>query len=280
MERVAAPRITAGQEREFYDRQYAPFLALPDHALRCTRATLLADLDNPARAIYERRRLYRAVIEVLLSLDPAGKRVLEYGCGTGDWGLMLAGEGAHATLLDLSPVAIEVCKRRAEASGVAERVRCIARDASDLTCFADEEFDLIFAGAALHHTLKYPNALEELARVIRRGGCLVLAETYGNNPLLNLARRARWRLHREAAEQGEDILISDRELDGLRRHFRRVEVRPMNLLAMAKRLFRGRFEHRAVRALVRSLEAADSVLLRLARALRRYCGEVLVIAER
>lgn len=272
--------ITAGQEREYYDRHYAQFLTLPDHALRCTRATLLADLDNPARPIYERRRLYRAAMDVLLSLDPAGKRVLEYGCGTGDWGLMLAGEGAEATLLDLSPVAIEVCRRRAEASGVADRVRGVARDASDLSCFADGEFDLIFAGAALHHTLKYPNALEELARVTKQGGCVVLAETYGNNPLLNVARRLRWRLQGEAAEQGEDILIGERELDLLRRHFRRVEVRPMSLLAMAKRLFRGQFEHSAVRALVRTLEAADSLLLRVVPPLGRYCGEVLVIAER
>jgi hypothetical protein len=54
----------------------------------------------------------------------------------------------------------------------------------------------------------------------------------------------------------------------------------MNLLAMAKRLFRGRFHIASVRGVVYSLEAIDSVLLRIAPLLRRYCGEVMVIARK
>jgi SAM-dependent methyltransferase len=184
------------------------------------------------------------------------------------------------SLLDLSPVAIRIGLRRAAANGVADRVRGFARDAADLRCFADAEFDLVYASAALHHTMKYPNALAELVRVLRPGGKLILAETYGNNRLLNWLRRVRWRLSRQPDDAGEEIILGDRELDVLRLHFRRVEVVPMNLLAMAKRLFRGQFGSPAVRGVMRCLESADAFLSTLVPALQRYCGEALVVAEK
>jgi SAM-dependent methyltransferase len=206
--------------------------------------------------------------------------VLDYGCGTGDWGLFMASEGARVTCLDLSSAAMMVVGRRAKAGGVADRVRTCARDASDLSCFGDGEFDLVYASAAVHHTLKYPNAFAELIRVIRPGGKLILAETYGNNPLLNLARRLRAKAANEPEDAGEEIILSDREIALLRREFREVQVRPMNLLAMGKRFFRGRFTSPMVRTVVGAMEATDAVLLRTAPFLGRYCGEVVVIAQK
>ncbi len=220
------------------------------------------------------------MLQELLAEPPSGCSVLDYGCGLGEWGVLMATEGARVALLDLSPVAIEIGLRRAAANGVAGLVRGFARDASDLSCFRDAEFDLIYASAALHHTLKYPNALAELLRVLRPGGKLVLAETYGNNPILNGMRRLRWRLSRQPEEAGEDIILSDRELDLLRRHFSRVDATPMNLLAMAKRLCRGRFHARPVRAIMGGLETVDFRLLKVFPSWRRYCGEVLVVAQK
>ena len=259
---------------------YAQFLALPDGDLICNRQTLARDLDNPAHPIYERRRLYQRIMTILLAESVEGIKVLDYGCGTGDWGLMLAGEGAQVSFLDLSAAAIRVVLRRASASGVQARVRGFARDASDLSCFADAEFDVIYASAAVHHTLKYPHALEELLRVLRPGGKLVLAETYGNNRLLNRVRRARWRWSGQPDEAGEEIILDERHIELLRPHFERLDVQPLNLLAMAKRLFRGRFTNRGVRFLVGALETIDAALLAAVPALRRYCGEVIVIGRR
>jgi ubiquinone/menaquinone biosynthesis C-methylase UbiE len=272
--------ITADQERGFYDSVYARHLSLPDSALVCNRQTLAADLANPARSIYERRRLYGTVLKVLLAESVSGQRVLDYGCGTGDWGLMLAGEGANVTLLDLSPVAVDLALRRAAVSGVGTRVQGIARDASDLSCFRDAEFDLIYASAAVHHTLKYPHALDELLRVLRPGGKLILAETYGNNRLLNSLRRLRWKFSRQPDEAGEEILFGDAHIDLLRSKLQEVTLIPLSLLAMAKRFFRGRFTTKAVRWMVGSLELADTALLKMCRPLRRYCGEIVVIARK
>jgi ubiquinone/menaquinone biosynthesis C-methylase UbiE len=272
--------ITADRERGFYDGLYAQYLSLPDSALICNRRTIEADLANPAKSVYERRRLYGTILRILLAESIAGQSVLDYGCGTGDWGLMLASEGANVTLLDLSPVAIELALRRARVNDVAERVRGIARDASDLSCFRDDEFDLIYASAAVHHTLKYPNALDELLRVLRPGGRLVLAETYGNNQVLNLLRRFRWKVSAQPDEAGEEILFNNVHIDLLRARLGDVKLYPLSLLAMVKRLFRGKFSSRSARLLVGSVEIADAILLKACPPLRRYCGEVVVIARK
>ena len=270
--------ITADQERRFYDRDYARHLTLPDHALRLDRRTLLADLSDPRKAIYERRLLFRMTFDYLDPADLKDVAVLDYGCGAGDWGVWMATEGARVTFLDLSPVAVELALRRAGASGVAGRVGGEARDASDLSGVADGAFDLIFASAAVHHTLKYENALEELVRVLKPGGRLVLAETLGDNRLLNLARRIRARWARQSEDAGEEIIVGRREIGLLRARFRIVDVRPVNLLAMGKRLLRGRFAHPASRLAMSVLESADRNLLRVWPSLARYCGEALIIA--
>ncbi len=274
----ATVSIEVHQEREFYDDAYAEHLAVEGDALACDREILERQFNDPASPMYERRRLYQGALDRILEALPRCRNVLDYACGTGEWGVMMATEGAQAALLDLSPVGVEIGLRRARASGVGDRVRGFACDAGDLSCFADGEFDLIYAGAAVHHTMKYPNALAELLRVLKPGGLLVLAEGYGNNPVLNAARRLRARVSGEPEEAGEGIIFSDGDVETLRRHMSRVDITPLNLFAMTKRLFRGRFESPTVRGVMRLLEALDAAVLRLAPFLKRYCGELVVAA--
>ncbi len=269
---------TSSAERDFFDAHYKQFLALPDHALRVDRAILELTLDDPAHPSYERRRLLRAAIAALEAEPLAGRAVLDYGCGPGDMGIWMATEGARVTLLDLSPAAIELVERRGRASGVT--VRGIAADASRLDMLAGASFDLVYAAAALHHTMKYPGAVEELARIMKPGGRLVLCETWGGNPLLSQARKLRAKLSHEAEEQGEEIVMSWKVLEDLKPHFKDIQVSQQNLLAMGKRLLRGRFTSGAARAVVRGLELVDAALLTIAPPLRNWCGEAIITARR
>ena len=63
-------------------------------------------------------------------------------------------------------------------------------------------------------------------------------------------------------------------------YFSEVLVETGNLLAMGKRLLRGRFEKRWARAVVRTLERMDGALLTLAPPLRNWCGEAVITARR
>src|ERR1035441_4824892 len=65
--------------------------------------------------------LSRATMRALETEPLRGRRILDYGCGPADFGLWLATEGADVTLLDLSPVAIELAVKGAHASVVAVR---------------------------------------------------------------------------------------------------------------------------------------------------------------
>jgi len=270
--------ITSDREREFYDGQYARFLTLPDHALRVNRRVLEGNLEDPRQPFFERRLLYGAAMRALEAEPVAARLVLDYGCGPADFGLWLATEGASVTLLDVSPAAIDLALRRARASSIA--VRGIAADACHLPMLHDAEFDLVFACAALHHTLKYPGAVEELARVMKPHARLVLCETWGGNPLLNAARKLRGLAAGEREEQGEGIFFSRHELKMLEPFFERIRVEHLNLTAMAKRLLRGRFERLWARSLIHGLEAIDRVVLALAPPLRNWCGEAVITARR
>jgi SAM-dependent methyltransferase len=270
--------ITSDQEREFYDGQYAQFLTLPDHALRIDRNVLQGSIENPSHPFYERRRLYRASMRALDAAMAPGKRVLDYGCGPADFGLWLATEGADVTLLDLSPAAIELGLKRAHASGVA--VRGICADARQLNMLHDGEFDVVFASAALHHTLKYGGALDELARIMKPGAHLVLCEGWGGNPLLNTARKIRAAIAGEKEDQGEGIILSRKEVNSLTPFFADIRVDTLNLFAMGKRLLRGRFEMASARNLVHALESIDSVVLAMAPPLHNWCGEAVITGRR
>ena len=270
--------ITPDQERYFYDHEYRKFLSVPNDALRIDRGVLEKNLSNPSHPFYERSKLYRGAMRALEFEPLKGRKILDYGCGPADFGVWMATEGADVTILDISPVAIQLGLKRAESSGV--RVRGVAANAVSLPMFSNGEFDTVFACAALHHTLKYPGAVEELARVMKPNALLVLCETWGANPLLGLARRFRATAAQEPKEQGEAIILSPSELRLLYSHFDSIHPEFMNLFAMAKRYFRGAFGNCFVRSFVHLLEQLDSDVLATFPAFRAWCGEVVITARR
>jgi hypothetical protein len=122
--------------------------------------------------------------------------------------------------------------------------------------------------------------VEELARIMKPGARLVLCETWGGNPLLNTARKLHAALIGEAAEQGEEIILSRAELRALDPYFSGIHAETGNLLAMGKRLLRGRLERAWARGLVRGLERVDGALLKVMPPLRNWCGEAVITARR
>jgi hypothetical protein len=69
-------------------------------------------------------------------------------------------------------------------------------------------------------------------------------------------------------------------LQALDPFFAELRVEPLNLLAMAKRLLRGRLERPWARTALRRLETIDSALLAVVPPLRNWCGEAVVTGRR
>src|SRR5579875_2285685 len=79
--------------------------------------------------------------------DPASfQRVLDAGCGTGDWLIMVAKAYPSISLLigiDISKRTVNYAQAQAEAEGVSDRVEFHIMDALRGLDFADDYFDLV-----------------------------------------------------------------------------------------------------------------------------------------
>ena len=252
------------EERAFHDERYAGHAPLRMD----TRLTFRDSIAPPflpggsPRGVTQLR-----AYEVLLREGIEGKQVLDYACGLGKWSVHLAQLGGRVSGFDLSGVAIEHARNRAEHNGL--QIRFDQANAAELP-YEEGEFDIVVGVAALHHVIKYPGTAGELLRVLRPGGLVVFTENWGHNPLLELGRR----LSMLELEGAGDVILTEAAIREWASGFSRVEIEPYSLLLMAKRAFPRRYR------LLSALHTLDEELLRLVPALRRYCGECVIVLRR
>jgi SAM-dependent methyltransferase len=117
-------------------------------------------------------RLERAVVFDLAG-RLEGRDVLDVGCGDGAYALTAARAGARVIGLDRSAAALGAARARAKEEGLAVDLQ--VGDATDLP-FPAARFDVVFAVTVLCFVEQPPQAVAEMARVLRPGGMLVLGE--------------------------------------------------------------------------------------------------------
>jgi SAM-dependent methyltransferase len=208
----------------------------------------------------------RPAFEQLGDLD--GKRILDYGCGHGMASIVFARRGGIVTGFDLSEEYIKEAAQRAKANRV--EVDFQLADAESLP-FEKESFHIVWGCAILHH-LDLLQAGRELFRVMKPNGIAVFCEPWGENPLLNLARK---RLPYPGKDRTVDEHpLRNEDLQPLREIFPSVQVRGFQLLAMLRRFFRreGRMGG--------FLDRWDSRLLKRFPQLEKWCRYVVITLGR
>ena len=123
----------------------------------------------------------------LLSRVAAGERVLDLGCGAGEFAAALAAEGAEVLGADVA----EEPLRRARAAHPGLRLCLLEHEAR--WQLRDAQFDAVWAGEVIEHVADTSAWLSELRRVLRPGGRLLLSTpSLGPRQLLlaALSRRA------------------------------------------------------------------------------------------
>lgn len=130
------------------------------------------------------RRTYAGQIRVDVRAERArrliqprpGTRVLEMGCGDGEFTRRIAHWAAHLTAVDLSSGLIEVARRQAHCGSVDFLV-------ADVTCLPlpGASFDACVGISILHHVPLMP-ALREMWRVLKPGGVFYFSEPNMMNP--------------------------------------------------------------------------------------------------
>jgi 2-polyprenyl-3-methyl-5-hydroxy-6-metoxy-1,4-benzoquinol methylase len=96
-----------------------------------------------------------------------GRRLLDLGCGTGEYTRFFAARGAHVVAIDQSPVAIETLHRQCADAGL-DNVEGVVADAMDLERLGP--FDLAFGSMILHHIEPFDRFVDVLAGSLRPGG--------------------------------------------------------------------------------------------------------------
>jgi SAM-dependent methyltransferase len=117
--------------------------------------------------------------------DVSGKRVLDFGCGTGEDAIMLAVRGARVIGIDISPELIELARKRAEVNKVSAEF--IVGSAYE-TGLPAESVDVVFVHAILHH-LDLERARREVIRVLKPGGTLIVQEPVRDSRVMSFLRR-------------------------------------------------------------------------------------------
>jgi len=112
------------------------------------------------------------LLKCLAGLDVSGKQVLEIGLGEGSDSERLIHHGALWSGVDLTPESVARVKTRLT---LRELPYQQLRQGSVLSLpFADDSFDVVFSHGVLHHVPDIRQAQQEIHRVLRPGGELVI----------------------------------------------------------------------------------------------------------
>ncbi len=117
-------------------------------------------------------------------LNP-GMKILEVGAGTGKYSIALEKLGCMVEAVELIPHNIELFKQKI----ISEKNIVVRQgDAKDLSCFADDSFDITLLLGPMYHlytTDDQKQALSEALRVTKRGGLLFTAYCISDLSLIN-----------------------------------------------------------------------------------------------
>ena len=220
------------------------------------------------------RAPYRRWEELMRHGGTEGRRLLDFGCGQGRFSIFPAREGFERVFgVDISGDSVEVARQRAEYFGVGERTEFLQGDCEDLP-FDDDTFDVVIESGTLP-CLDLERALASVRRVLKPGGCFLLVDTLGHNPILNYRRRRSMKVG-ERAEHVVSHILRVEQFPTIERHFRIVSARFFNLFVFAAlpvaRTVIGP-------GLVRGLEAIDRCLFGCMPFLRRHAFKVVLGLE-
>jgi SAM-dependent methyltransferase len=122
----------------------------------------------------------------------SGDRVLDAGSGPGRFSITVARAGGNVTVLDISDKQVEIAKQKIAEVGLLDHIeKFVEGDILELSMFADGHFDMVicFGGALSYVYEKRQKAANELMRVTRRGGTILVSVMSRLGAILGVARQ-------------------------------------------------------------------------------------------
>ena len=118
---------------------------------------------------------YAVTMHYIHRFAAPGSKVLEVGAGTGRYSIALAKEGMDVTAVELVEKNLDVLKQNSR--GV-DHISSFQGDATDLSRFEDQAFDITLVLGPLYHLYDAEDihkTIDEAIRVTRKGGVILFA---------------------------------------------------------------------------------------------------------
>lgn len=151
-----------------------------------------------AGVFWEKLERYRHIFE-------QGDTILEIGAGQGWAGTLIKQQfpNKHVTVSDISPYAIEVVSHWETFFTILldKKIACKSYEIS----LDDNSVDIVFCYASAHHFVAHKKTLEEVYRILKKGGSLLyLHEPSCRRYIYPLAH---WRVNKKRPAVPEDVLV-------------------------------------------------------------------------
>jgi len=142
---------------------------------------------------------------VLAQALPLSGSVLEIGTGKGRFLVELARHAESVTTVDISAEEQQCARLNARCHKVENKIQFVLQDAARLP-WPDHTFDAVVTMNAMHHIAHFTQVLEEMLRVLKPGGKLLLSDfTPRGFQLIERAHRAEGGTHPRALHQFADL---------------------------------------------------------------------------
>jgi ubiquinone/menaquinone biosynthesis C-methylase UbiE len=123
-----------------------------------------------------KRKMVKAVVTALKEKQTSpGTKVLDTGCGTGNYSIALAEEGFYVTGIDYSTGMLG-CARAKMTVDLAERLTFQQMDMNKQLTFPDSDFNHIISMTSLWTVADPKFTLSEFTRVLKPGGTLIVMQ--------------------------------------------------------------------------------------------------------
>jgi ubiquinone/menaquinone biosynthesis C-methylase UbiE len=183
---------------------------------------------DPGRQAY-----LKGIVKQLRDISrlPPGKKILEIGCGNGTGSRLIHEffKPSQFIATELDPRLVEIARVKTAGS----RAMVEEGNAADLQ-FSDNEFDAVIALSVIHHIPNWKDCVDELHRVLKPGGLLIIKElsieTF-ETPFGKVARRIVDHPYNSMLKK--DVFLNYTERNG----FRTIDCRPHSMLLFLKDFF-------------------------------------------
>jgi 2-polyprenyl-3-methyl-5-hydroxy-6-metoxy-1,4-benzoquinol methylase len=175
--------------------------------------TPTVDEQTKRRRLEDGRRQFLRIAEHTRNLaEPidahiglAGKRVLDFGCGTGALSMALALRGAHVVGVDPTPVSLAAARCRSRYFECEDRFEPVQVGTQPGLPFADRSFDMVTMNSVLEFIPRDRDRyILDFLRLVKPGGHLVVSTENGLFPVDYYTRKA-LPLFRRASMIGKNL---------------------------------------------------------------------------